>query len=61
MSEHTHEVPLPLLPDRDWYLAIDTAAPAPHDILSADKQVVYQHQHYPVAWRSVVVFESRRV
>lgn len=60
MSEHTHEVPLPPLPDRNWYLAIDTAALTPKDILPPDKQVVHKHQHYAVAWRSVVIFENRR-
>ncbi len=60
MSEQTHEVTLPMLAGSNWYLAIDTGALAPKDILSAAKQVIYTKQQYPVPWRSVVVFESRR-
>lgn len=60
MSEHTHEVTMPTLPDSNWYLAIDTGALAPKDILSAGKQVIYMKQQYSVPWRSVVVFEGRR-
>jgi len=61
MSKQSHELELPVLSDRSWHLAINTAALTPNSILPPDKQVVLKNQHYAVPWRTVVVFESRRV
>lgn len=60
MSELGIDVPLPDISGKSWYLAIDTAAPAPDDILEQKRQRVVKKGLQPVHARSVVVFEARK-
>lgn len=59
MSEHRIDAPLPEIENRAWYLAINTAASSPDDLLKVTKQSRINAQNYPVHSRSIVVFESR--
>jgi len=44
---------------RTWYVALDTARPAPQEIASKDEQNRSAQDRYQVAARSLVVLESR--
>jgi len=59
MSGESLEAPLPVLRERRWHLALDTAQPAPADILARKRQTPVVGAAYPVAPRSVVVLEAR--
>jgi pullulanase/glycogen debranching enzyme len=59
MSDHGVEMPLPPLPGRVWHRAVDTGQNSPGDILEPEEQLRAKESSYPVASRSVVVFESR--
>ena len=60
MSEHSHRLTLPELPDRVWYRALDTAEPAPRDILPRSRQRPLRAAYHLARPRSVLVFESRK-
>ena len=61
MSEQDIEVQLPDIPPRHWHLVIDTAAPAPDDIIERSRQRTVDGNIQPVHARSVVVFEAQEV
>jgi glycogen operon protein len=52
-------VPLPPAPGFAWFRAVDTAQPAPADVQVPGEQQRLGSERYPVAPRSVVVFEAR--
>lgn len=60
MSEQGIAVQLPEIPQRHWYLAIDTAEPSPNDIIEYKRQRPVQAEIQQVHARSVVVFEARK-
>ncbi len=58
--KHSFEVPLPRA-GKGWFRIIDTAKPAPEDILDEDKgKPVILERKYPVLPMAAVVFISRR-
>jgi glycogen operon protein len=59
MSDRSREVALPSIPGRRWHLALDTAQPAPADILRRESQRPHSGSLHAVPARSVVVFEGR--
>jgi len=59
MSERPVELPLPRMPEREWYLAIDTSKPSPEDILKPPDQAPITTFTYLASGRSVAVLESR--
>lgn len=60
MSEHTIDAPLPVIEQRCWYLAIDTNAPSPNDIIERHNQsLLIKQDILPVYARSIVVCEAR--
>ncbi len=58
MSDDKHKVHLPLIPDRTWCLAVDTALKSPNDIIPAEAQKPLSKPVYSVDSRSIVVFEN---
>jgi len=60
MSEQGQQLPLPALPGRVWYRAIDTAQAVPTDILPAPEQQPVHGTSCTVSPRSVVVLEARQ-
>ena len=59
MSPEAQFMSLPRLDEGDWYLAIDTARPAPLDIIRPADQQVQQAPAVSVQPRCVLVFEHR--
>lgn len=59
MSDDAVTMPLPQLPDRSWYRALDTRQRAPADIIEPVDQPRMKEYQYDVSPRTVVVFESR--
>jgi glycogen operon protein len=59
MSEDSLEAPLPTLPGRAWYRAVDTGLPSPDDLRPPAEQPRVDGAFYRAAPRSVVVLESR--
>ena len=59
MSEQNIEVQLPAIPQRRWYLALDTAAQPPDDILERSRQHLVAGEIQSIHARSTVVFEAR--
>jgi len=59
MSEQLIEAPLPAIPQRRWYLALDTAAQPSGDILERSRQHLVVRETQSVHARSIVVFEAR--
>jgi glycogen operon protein len=59
MSADSLQLPLPGVPGRDWYRAIDTARPSPGDVLPAGRQTPLHGSACRVKARSIVVFEAR--
>lgn len=60
MSEYAIDVSLPVIAQRDWYLALNTAATVPHDIIEQPKQQLLKTtQSLQVLARSIVVCEAR--
>jgi glycogen operon protein len=59
MSEHAIDTPLPVIAQRRWYLAMDTSALSPHDMIERTKQTVLRKSTYSVHARSIVVCEAR--
>lgn len=59
MCEAPRDIELPVLPDRDWYRAVDTSLPSPDDIAEQAVQPVVGGALYHVGPRSVVVLEGR--
>jgi glycogen operon protein len=50
---------LPAVPDRRWYLAVDTAQPSPRDIADPGSEPKVPGNNYRVEARSVVVLVNR--
>ena len=61
MSEQVIGIQLPDIPQRQWHLAIDTAAPSPDDIIDRARQRAVERYIQQVHARSVVVFESQEI
>ncbi len=59
MDKTGHTLPLPKIPGRIWFLAVNTGAQPPKDILPPDKQYPLAGATIRVAPRSVLVLESR--
>ena len=59
MCDATCEAELPSIPDRTWYLAVDTSHPEPEDIVEPLSQQRYDRPMYEVGPRSMVVLEAR--
>jgi isoamylase len=59
MSEDELDFDLPAIPGRAWHRAVDTAIPAPGEILESSKQISLTNPKYRAQARSVVVLESR--
>jgi glycogen operon protein len=59
MSADCIIVELPDIPLRCWYLAIDTSAHAPDDIIEEVRQKAVSNHFHQLNARSVVVFEGR--
>jgi len=59
MSDQSLDVLLPVMRERRWHLALDTAQPAPADILVRDCQMPLIGGAYLAGPRSVVVLEAR--
>ena len=59
MSEHAIYAPLPVIAKRRWYLAMDTSALSPHDMIERSKQPLVKKSTYSVHARSIVVCEAR--
>ena len=59
MSEDTLAMPLPRIPERRWYRAVDTDQPSPTDIVEPHEQNEISEETCQVAPRSAVVLESR--
>ncbi len=61
VAESGIEIQLPDIPQRQWHLAIDTAAPSPNDILEQARQRAADRKIQRVQARSVVVFEALEI
>ena len=61
MSDQDIGIQLPDIPQRQWHLAIDTAASSPDDIIDRARQRAVEGNNQPVHARSVVVFESQEI
>lgn len=60
MSDQSLNAPLPVMRERRWHLALDTARPAPADILVRDCQMPLIGGAYLAGPRSVIVLEARK-
>ncbi|MGR9052333.1 MAG: glycogen debranching protein GlgX [Gammaproteobacteria bacterium] len=58
MSDKKAEMELPVLKNRAWKLAIDTAQAFPGDAVAPEEQIPHRLRSYVVAPKSVVVMES---
>jgi glycogen operon protein len=59
MSDQAVDAALPAVPSRVWHLALDTALPAPVEILARGVQTPHTGRSYRADARSVVVLEAR--
>lgn len=59
MSDLAINVPLPKIKKRHWYLALDTHAKSPNDIMKPQQQTLLNKARITVHERSIVVCESR--
>jgi hypothetical protein len=59
MSDHAFDAPLPVIDQRRWYLAMDTAAQSPDNMIARDKQPLIKGNTQRVLARSIVVCEAR--
>lgn len=59
MSEHQINAPLPVIAQRRWYLAMNTAALSPDDMIKRTKQTLITEETQLVQARSIVVCEAR--
>ena len=59
MSEQAIDVPLPMIDRRYWYLALDTAALPPNDIIERNNQPLMTGKTQSIHARSIVVYEAR--
>lgn len=59
MSDHTLNAPLPVIAQRRWHLAMDTAAQSPDNMIARDKQPLINGDIQRVQARSIVVCEAR--
>ncbi|MGR9114937.1 MAG: glycogen debranching protein GlgX [Gammaproteobacteria bacterium] len=58
MSDEKIDMELPVLKNRVWKLAVDTAKSFPDDAIYPETQIPYRKHKYPVTEKSVVVMES---
>jgi glycogen operon protein len=61
MSEHPFNAPLPIIAERSWYLAMDTAAQSPDNMIAREKQPLIKSNTQLVQARSIVVCEAREL
>ncbi len=61
MSEQDVESQLPDIPQRQWHLALDTAAQSLDDIIERVRQRAVDGNIQKAQARSVVVFEAREI
>ena len=59
MSDQSLDMPLPVMHERRWHLALDTTQSTPADILVRDRQMPVIGGTYLTGPRSVVVLEAR--
>lgn len=59
MSEKPIEVPLPVIPGREWHLALDTSHTGPDGVLPRNRQKAFEGSAYPITRRTVAAFEAR--
>jgi glycogen operon protein len=59
MSEQAIVVPLPMIEQRHWYQALNTAAQPPYDMIQRRHQVLIREEKLSVHARSIVVCEAR--
>jgi glycogen operon protein len=59
MSEQAIDAQLPVIDRRHWYLAFDTAALPPHDIIERNNQKLIIGETQSIHARSIVVYEAR--
>jgi isoamylase len=59
MSHEGTDAPLPPVPDRDWYVAVDTSDSATTGILPNERQQPLSRLARCVSPRTVVIFENR--
>ncbi|GAB4257572.1 MAG: glycogen debranching protein GlgX [Methylomicrobium sp.] len=59
MSESTVASQLPKIACRKWYLAVDTAAESPGDIIEPSRQNVAHRLEVSIQGRSILVFEAK--
>ena len=59
MADYSIDVPLPVIAQRRWYLALNTAAMSPYDIIERDNQKLVTRHNQTIQARSIVVFEAR--
>ncbi len=59
MSGRPVDANLPVIPGRRWHVAVDTARPAPEDIVPRPRQRPHAAPAYATGARSVVVLEAR--
>ncbi|MBT4145863.1 MAG: glycogen debranching enzyme, partial [Gammaproteobacteria bacterium] len=58
MSEDQLTMQLPIIEERHWHLAVDTALDSEHGIIKPENQKTVGKNNYFVQARSVVVFEG---
>ncbi len=58
MSDHKLKLYLPVIEEKIWCLAVDTALKSPKDIVARETQIPLEKSMYIVESRSVVVFEN---
>jgi glycogen operon protein len=59
MSNNIIEMPLPVIDKRRWYLAMNTAAASPNDMIERKKQRVVTKATQSISARSIVAYEAR--
>jgi glycogen operon protein len=59
MADAELEVPIPSIPNRDWYPVVDTSSSSTTGILSKENQQPLSRLLWPVPPRTIVVFEDK--
>ncbi|MSP28721.1 MAG: glycogen-debranching protein [Methylococcales bacterium] len=59
ITDHAIDVPLPVIAQRRWYLAMNTAAPSPDNMIERAHQQLITSDWQAVSARSIVVYEAR--
>jgi glycogen operon protein len=59
MADYAVDAPLPVITQRHWYLALNTAAISPYDMIERTNQKLVTRDTQTIQARSIVVFEAR--